>query len=281
MEESTRRWVTGCAIGCAIVFAILALVVGAGYVGVKKMIRYAEDTATTMDEVSDRFGRMSEFRPTPTGDIPARRIEAFLEVRELTRPEREQLEQTFAALAGGASDDGAPSTGGVGSIRAGVGVVPQMMGYLTRRGEALLTAEIGLGEYLYLYTLAYPVWLGTPADDGPPFVGSGSTQRWEVWSEEDAGGHRRDEILERLNRTTLPMLRNQLQDVLASKDEGGGPDWAARLQSEIERMEQDRLRLPWQDGLPDRTATSLEPFRERLVTSYSPLCHPVELAMQR
>jgi hypothetical protein len=281
MEDTTRKWATGCAIGCAIAIAILAVVIGAGYVGVKKVIRYAEDTATTMDQVSDRFGRTSDFRPTSTGVIAAERIEAFLEVRELTRPERERLEQTLADLAGTSSEAGGAPAGSLGSIRAGVGVVPQIMGYLNRRGEALLAAEIGLGEYLYLYTLIYPAWLGTPVDDGPPFVGSGSPQRWEAWIGEDTGGHRRDEISERLNRITLPMLKNQLEDAFAPADPGGAPDWTARLEGEIERMQQDHLRLPWQDGLPDRTAESLEPFRERLAASYSALCHPVELAVQQ
>lgn len=279
MEEASRKWVTGCAIGCAVIAAIAALVAVAGYVGVRKMIRYAEETSSTMDQVSERFGRMSEFRPPPSGAIPASRIEAFLESRELTAPERERLEQSLANLAGSPSGEGGQAHGGVSSIRARVTVVPQMMSYLSSRGESLLTAGIGLGEYLYIYTLAYPVWLGTPVDDGPSFVGLHPPRRWEISSKQDDDQQRLDDVRELFNGLTLPMLRHQLEDVQTSTKPVGEDAWPEELAREIDRMERDHRRLPWQDGLPPQTAASLEPYRSQLEASYSPLCHPIELAV--
>jgi len=160
-------------------------------------------------------------------------------------------------------------------------VMPQTMRYLNRRSEALLEVGMGLGEYLYLYTVAYPCWLGTPVDDGPPFVGTGMPARWQVGGGAGDPGERRDRMRERLSAMLLPMLRHQLEDVRAAGPAGGDPSWAARLRGEIERMEQDPRRLPWQDGLPEATAASLEPFRDRLEAQYDPLCHPVELAVQQ
>ena len=160
------------------------------------------------------------------------------------------------------------------SVRAGLALFPRLMAFLDARNEALLASDIGLGEYLYIYTLAYPVWLGTPVDDGPSSLdirGGGL----EVRSEPGGRQRRLEELREQLNGLLLPMLRSQLEDL---RDTAAGPaGWRQALEAEIEQMQRDAQRLPWQDGLPAQTAASLEPFRDRLESSYSPLSHPFEL----
>jgi hypothetical protein len=278
MEESTKRWVSGCAVGCVVAIAIVALALVAGYLGVKKMVRHAQQIETTMDAVTQRYGGISEFHPPPSGAIPAERLEAFLRVRQLTLADRQPLEQALAALSGTGSSGPEGLPHGLGSIRAGFGVLPRAMTYLNRRNEALLDAGMGLGEYLYLYSLAYPCWLGTPVDDGPPFVGSAPAARWETAAAAADPERRREQVRESLNRTLLPMLRHQLEDLLAAAEPDGDASWVGQLRGEIEALERDPLRLPWQDGLPQPTAASLAPFRDRLEASYSRLCNPIELA---
>jgi hypothetical protein len=46
-------------------------------------------------------------------------------------------------------------------------------------------------------------------------------------------------------------------------------------------VESDPLRLPWQDGLPEQMAASLQPFWEQLNADYSELCHPVEFMVMQ
>ena len=60
-------------------------------------------------------------------------------------------------------------------------------------------------------------------------------------------------------------------------------DAAAReaLANEIAAMEDDRRRLPWQDGLPATLAASLEPHRERLEATYDPVANAFELGRNR
>ena len=53
--------------------------------------------------------------------------------------------------------------------------------------------------------------------------------------------------------------------------------WFTSLSDEIEKIEDDRDRLPWQDGLPDQINDTLEPFRERFENSYSPILNSMEL----
>jgi hypothetical protein len=46
-------------------------------------------------------------------------------------------------------------------------------------------------------------------------------------------------------------------------------------------METDANRIPWEDGLPDVIANSLEPFRERLEQGYSVMCNALEVGVAR
>ena len=279
MDETSKKWLTGCGIGCFIVLAVGVLVVFGGYLGVKKIMRQAEQTQRVVDEVTDRFGRASEYTPDPTGAVDADRIAAFLEVRRLSRPERERLEATLGELGPTPGEEASPNTMDFArSVRAGVGVVPQMMGYINRRNAAFLEAGMGLGEYLYLYTLIFESWLENDPGDGPPFMVVGGEVDTADASDPAVRERRGAEIRRRLNRTTLPMLRNQYEALISSAADDGGP-WGESLRTEILLMAADPHRLPWQDGLPEPTADSLQPFWEELDASYSPLCHPVELSV--
>ena len=59
----------------------------------------------------------------------------------------------------------------------------------------------------------------------------------------------------------------------------GDPGWREMLEAEVDALERDPYRLPWRDDLPAATAASFEPFRERLETSYSEICNPLEIGM--
>ena len=283
MESGTKKLVSGCVIGCLVVMIIGVMLVFGGYLGVKKMIRKAEETQQVMAQVTKEFGRASDFVPTPSGLIAADRIETFLEVRDLSHDERDALEVTLAQLS--VDEDSEVETTGnpmdfARSVRAGVGVVPQMMAYTTQRTAAFLEAGMGLGEYLYLYTLIYGSWLEKPVSDGPPFVVVGGDVSPPGWDDPAVRDRRDGEIRRRLNRATLPMLRNQLEALSAMPDHAQAA-WAESLRTEVMLMDSDPTRFPWQDGLPEQTAASLQPFWGDLDASYSALCHPVELAVMQ
>ena len=281
MEETTKKWLTGCGIGCLVVLIAGVLVIAGGYLGVKKMIQKAKETQVVMEAVTEEFGRVSDFTPAESGVVAPERVEAFLKVRILSLEERIRLEATLEQLSTAEENgEGSSNMDFARSVRAGIGIVPQMMAYVTRRNQAFLDAGMGLGEYLYLYTLIYQSWLGKPVDDGPPFVLVGGEVRPNDWSSPDVRQQRGDEIRRRLNRTVLPMLRNQLES-LANARTPVNDAWAESLRTEILLLEEDPLRLPWQDGLPEHTAASLQPYWEPLEASYSTLCHPVEFAVRQ
>ena len=74
---------------------------------------------------------------------------------------------------------------------------------------------------------------------------------------------------------------DQKEKLIEGDFRGISKQWREALEAEIEAMELNRYRLVWQDGLPEVTRRSLEPFRGRLEASYSPLTNGVEMALER
>jgi len=50
MENTTRRWLTGCGVGCAVAIAVVALMIGGGYLGVLPAA-----TVASLDPFGDRL----------------------------------------------------------------------------------------------------------------------------------------------------------------------------------------------------------------------------------
>jgi hypothetical protein len=92
---------------------------------------------------------------------------------------------------------------------------------------------------------------------------------------------RRDSMLRQLRRMLLPMLINQKEKLVASGMSENLADWKGLLEAEIQALEEDRFRLPWEDGLPDVIKKSLEPYRDRLDQSYNAMTNPFELTIEQ
>jgi hypothetical protein len=260
----------GCIV-CVVLIVVTVAVVGiGGYVFVKQTVRGFKEVEAASKEVTERFGAATDFRPAVDGTIAGERIEAFLQVRDSMSQARQATEKSLALLA--KHEDPSP-TEIVSMIRAGMGLVTQIAEFFGDRNRALLEQEMGLGEYTYIYAIAYFAWLEMSPADGPPFA---------LVGDDGNHGHSGDPSelhleanLSSLNRLLLPMLRHQLED-LGEQDQ---PDtvWRDTLAAEIAAMAADRFYIPWQDGLPQVMADSLAPYREQLASSYSPLCNPLEI----
>lgn len=267
MKKSTQYWLVGCGGGCAlIVLGIAALIVGGG-IFVKDTMEGFEQAIETRKALEDEHGTVAEFTPWPDGAVPPERMEAFLAVREAAAPAREKLVATFAALptSPGAAEelDAKPFLEKMRAVfditRSAVGMGAEMGQFFDARNRALVDQGMGLGEYTYVYAIAFYVYLGHPIDE----TGTGIPMP--------------NMAARRLPRELLAMVKNQL----AALPEAGDATWKARLSEEIAALEQDGDRLPWQDGLPTAIAASLEPYRERLESSYVREANPFELARNR
>ena len=292
MKKTTRGWLMGCGIGCgALVLIVVGLVVASGFI-FRDAIQNFEQADQSMETLAERFGPISEFRPDADGAIRPERIEAFLAARESVAAERQEMDRSLTALSADSETEGGRSgrlprlpTGVIGKTRAGVWLMHQLADFLRQRNEALMESEIGLGEYYYIYTLAYYDWLGKSPVDGPSFKLVGERgyvfEEIENLPESAVREYRTDVTRRNLNRLFLPVLRNQLNDLDAAEDPGELEPWRALLEAEILRLETDANRIPWEDGLPDVIAASLEPFRERLERSYGVMCNALEAGVAR
>jgi hypothetical protein len=286
-SSTTKKWLIGCGIGCGAIIIIIVIAIASGFFFFKNIVDEFKDTEVLMDTLTERYGRIKDFCPNTDGSISQDRIEAFLEVRENFSSVREKIAGTFATLSEEEQVidiEGAKPKNVLKMIRLGFGVVPQVAEFIKSRNQALLDAEMGVGEYYYIYVVSYYSWLGKPPEDGPDFQIRGPDEEegpFRYWRREDFEGNRQEWMLRGIHRMILPMLRNQL-DALEQREAAVMPEaWRQSLAGEIEAMEADKGRLPWQDGVPPAIETSLKPFKERLEASYSSMTNPLELAIEQ
>jgi hypothetical protein len=286
-SNTTKKWLVGCGIGCAVIILILIVLGVGGYMFFKNLIGEFEVQEELMATLTERYGEIRDFCPEPDGSISPTRIEAFLSVREAFAPFQEKLEISMQEL-----QDRAEQTevevkkpkNIFEMVKLGFGLIPQIAEFLKFRNQALLDAEMGMGEYYYIYAISYFSWLGKLPEDGPDFEVMGpedSESRWGERDRDEIREERRDSMLRRLHRTLLPMLQNQLEKLVATGASETLSEWDELLKAEIQAMEEDRFRLPWEDGLPDVINASLEPFQDRLEQSYNPMTNPFELTIEQ
>lgn len=284
-SDKTKKWLIGCGIGCGAVALILLLLGVGGYFFVRNIVQEVKDQEELLSSLTEKHGRIKEYCPDPEGTIPAVRLEAFLSVRQVYSSVRQELEESLSTLSGAEKreSDVKPPRGIFRMLGIGFGLLPKLADYFRSRNQALLDEGMGMGEYYYIYVVAYYSWLRKSPEDGPPFplMDEDRGEDFRDWDEEDIREMRRDNALRKLHRMTLPMLHNQYAQLTESQPTADQKEWQEALAAEIEAMEADRFRLPWQDGLPDTIEASLRPFRDRLKASYSPITNPLEIAIEQ
>ncbi len=292
MTENTRsssghKWLVGLGIGCGgIVVIVIVLIVG-GFFFVRNLTQGFRESGVLAKNLTDRYGQIEEYCPEPDGTISAARLEVFLAVRDAELPARRALEASLETVTKARADLDTRQ-GGLRDIftmvRTGASTVPEIAGFLKARNQALLDHGMGLGEYSYLYAIAYAAWLKKPPEDGPGFRMTGPGG---VAYDRDSLEGSKNLMRGRVHRLILAMMWNQqaklqagLQTGTPRAAAGAEGSWANALLAEIKTMETNGLRVPWEDGLPDVIARTLGPYRARLEASYSRLTNPFEIAVQ-
>ena len=85
----------------------------------------------------------------------------------------------------------------------------------------------------------------------------------------------------RIRRDLIAMLNNQLAALPPEAADPALESWRQELAAEIAALDEDPQRGIWPDGLPAAIQVSLEPYRERLEASYSPILNVLELSRNR
>ena len=129
-------------------------------------------TELTTDKLIESYGEARDFQPDPEGIIASNRIETFLAVRDSIALISEHLDSTINDLTNNIDrieKEQKSFWNVMRLIGKGVGTIPQLAEFYNARNNALLNTEMGLGEYYYIYVLAYYSYLGKSPGDGPDF----------------------------------------------------------------------------------------------------------------
>lgn len=278
MASTGSKILIGCGIGC---LAMIIVIVAIGFTGfslVRNIVQQFEDMEVAMDEVHDRYGRATDFTPAPGGVIAPERMEAFLAVRDDMGDIRRKLEHSVELISRVESGDEPDNPIEVFKLaKAGVRLLPQFVEFYNVRNAAMLDEDIGPGEYLYIYSIAYLSWLRKSPGDGPSFQIMGGSNYDDVMDEFEIREMRLEDMYERIQDFMLPMLRNQLAELDQDSADRETRAWFEMLTAEIDELDGDPFHIPWQSGLPREIEYSLEPYRERLEGSYSEMCAALEL----
>lgn len=244
--KSNRSAAKGCAILAAIVVAVPLLVVGV--VGVKTWIPL-RGAGQALDELDRSLGPEATYHPLPSGEIPAARLELFLQLRTTLVKACDDYGavrkgfESVAALETKESSD-LSEVGEVSSSLGGaaLSITPFLARFFERRNDALLAASMGLQEYAYIYAVAYHDLLLS------------EQTRNEIFSDGEA-----------LSPEASKLLRGCLtRQFEAGVQSGDLQPPRVDLEAELEKLEDEPARLIWQDGLPAAIQTCVMPYRERL-----------------
>jgi hypothetical protein len=282
MQDNYRNWLTGCAIGCAALLVLVVAVAVGGFFLAKRAVDDIKDVVATIAEVEREYGPVSGYTPEPDGRIPAERIEAFLAVRRATAPVRRDLQLQVGDLedriGGIAKEEDGRFWGIISAVRSGLGVIPGLAGFYSSRAEALLENRMGLGEYTYIYVLAYYSWLKKDPGEGPKFLRMADhTVNWDPKNDPgEAYEGRRSQVVREVRDSMTAMLRNshrKMQELRADDNRG----WHRAVEAELLALDSRWGRIPWEDGLPSEIEDSFRPFRDQLEDSYDTLMNPLEV----
>ncbi|UCF37306.1 MAG: hypothetical protein JSU96_00035 [Acidobacteriota bacterium] len=283
MNGDGTKWLTGCGIGCAVLIVILALVGYGGYLLVQNVIDEAEDIGRTISEVTDEYGEIRDYTPRADGRITPKMVEDFLSVRSTTEPTRSEISGRIVELESqiGTFEEGKkPGVWEViNLIRDGAGTIPLLAKFHGERAQALLEQGQPLGEYVYVYVLSYHCFLKKPIGDGPQFltIGRDNNTSWDPERNPEDVSDERAIYFGRATRAQFRSFYQNLLDRSGEPDSDSNPEWITAVREEMEKLDSQPGRVPWQDGLPQVITESLEPYRSRLEAAYDGILNPIEL----
>ncbi len=180
--------------------------------------------------------------------VTADRLERFLQVRRALDPLCSRFDNVIGRIEEIDNREESPGIREIFGVMGGALGFPRLMtDYVGTRNQALLDAEMGLGEYTYIYVMAYCTGPATGEDEQRSLNKA---------------------LSRRVRRAMIGMVERQ-RALLAAQE--AGAEQLALLDGEIEALHSDDRRRPWQNGLPALIADSLQPEREELARLACPL----------
>jgi hypothetical protein len=251
MAGTGKKWLIGCGAGCG---GIILLAIVLSVVGSMWMMRPMNEAVDAQKALTETFGPRDAFVPPAAGITPDR-MEAFLIVRDSLMDHCERFRDIASSFQEmeRLDSEGEPSTGqalkAVGGLMGSVtGMVAEMGRFTAARNRVLMENDMGLGEYTWIYVLAYHSWLGYPA--GTTF-------------DQD------DEPRAELSRMERRVIRRLMNNHVAALKEAGLTAQAEQWEAEVLRLERSERSVPFAGGeLPVGLRSAFAPHQERLEALY-------------
>jgi hypothetical protein len=213
----------------------------------------------------EKYDWANKYTPPANGFLPPERVEGFMRVREAVQANCATFQGILDNIIGLEEIESNPemsagekASEGFGSLKTILGSAPGFLEFMDARNQALLTEDMGLGEYIYIYLAAY----------GPQLAAEASSRYAD---QEDAYiSHRaRDEYIQ--------ILRNQADALDTTDHEASHVELIATLQAEIDSLKDSMDSSPWPDGPPLATRESLAPYQPQIDDLYCKGIVKVEL----
>jgi hypothetical protein len=272
--------------GCGVVVGLCIVIIVVGALAVRSWLGRtfpdAERSETVQAQLEERFGKPETFVPPLDGVPSSARIERFVIVRESVLAERDAAAGRLTAFVDqvrrnrGERPWITKALEGIRTVREGGEMAAAMAQYVTGRTQALLDAEMGEGEYAYLYGLTHFGWLDVqPFADSMAVAGLGGAAGEIV--EEVAAAR------SRIARVLRTQYANQERALAAKATRTPAEEAAlAALRSELPQAEHSDA-IPFVGRAPAAWTAPLEPYRARLTATLAqtPLQAAVELVGRR
>jgi hypothetical protein len=262
MSKNSRDGKTARRHGCLITVAVV-LVLGATVIFFAGApIRKAKQREQSLN---DSFGWAETYTPAANGSIPPERVEAFLRIREAVighcsgfREILEEITEVDEIENDKEIHAGERASKSIRSLGRMLTLVQKYLAIVETRNEALLSEQMGLGEYIYIYLTAYSEQLAHEADS-----------RFYRMKEAYVSDRTLDEF--------VSILENQVEAAENLKPGAVSANDLSEIRAEIKALGNGSQHSPWPDGPPAASKSSLAPYRDQLVDLYCPGIVKVEL----
>jgi hypothetical protein len=254
-----KKLLLGCGIATGAVVVLLIVFGVLSYTWFKNQVPNMKEVEEARKELLERYGEREAYIPDLEGRIQPERLDLFMAVRESLITTRSEIGSRLEGFIGRAQGESWEGRGffqkiieGMSMAKGGIGLFREATDYMGIRAEHLLDAEMGEGEYTYLFCLMAYSWM-----EWDP-----ARSLDEEWFEAHDMMDALDEFRSQHRRVFMKQLRNQRRDL---------EDLAERSEAQEQALERvnralDEVRgddFPYQGDFPEEWASWLEPYRQR------------------
>jgi hypothetical protein len=231
----------------------LVFIIGSGIYFLAAQTRESKRLEQVLNE---RFGWAENHTPAINGAIPPQRLDQFLLVRQAVQSGCADYQSILNSLieleamdSEQGSQEGDKVSSGVGNIKNIFSTGSKMLQFTEHRNRALVNANMGFGEYMYIYLAAYGEQLAN--EPNSPY---------SEMDEAYISARTREEIVQ--------ILRNQLVAIASSDPGPHSESLVSQLQAEIEAVKSESHPAPWPSGPGEAALESLAPYRKQINDLY-------------